>query len=114
MTVALCLNCGGTKPGALCPCPACGAASTGNMGLDTAFSDRRMSPATLAGFGAVVRAIRRVCGDDERRFWAFVHYAATRHPEVLGADLTEGHRRACEAVVEWADPPPVAFERSEG
>lgn len=74
MTMALCLYCGDTKFGALIPCPNCKADSTGNMNLDIAFSEHPMSVATIEAFGEVVRAIRRVCEDDEMRFWAFASY----------------------------------------
>src|SRR5947208_1440674 len=60
MTWALCFNCGATKFGASCPCPECQRASTGDMGLDIAFSDHHWSEATLKAFGEVVRSLRRV------------------------------------------------------
>ena len=64
MTIALCFNCGHMKFGAICPCPECRIASTGNMNLDIAFSDHWMSVDTIRAFGEVIRAIRRVCDDD--------------------------------------------------
>ena len=81
MTWALCFNCGATKFGAICPCPQCGFTSTGDMNLDIAFSDHRLSEETLRAFGAVVGSIHRVCDDDHLRFWTFIHYVSTRHPD---------------------------------
>ena len=80
MTWALCFNCGSTKFGALLPCPECQAASTGDISLDIAFSDHHMAVESLEEFGAVVRAIRQVCEDDQLRFWSFIYYVSTRHP----------------------------------
>jgi hypothetical protein len=113
MTLALCFNCGATKFGAFCPCPQCEFASTGDRDLDIAFSDHRLSPDTLAAFGAVVASIRQVCDDEQLRFWSFIYYVSTRHPELLGVDLGKEQMDQCEAVVELANPPPVPVEESE-
>jgi hypothetical protein len=112
MTWALCFNCGTTKFGAICPCPECVVGSTGDMGLDIAFSDHHMSEATLKAFGEVVCSIRRVCEDDQLRFWSFIHYVSTRHPEILGVDMAADKRDRCEEVVARANPPPVTVEES--
>lgn len=113
MTWALCFNCGATKFGAICPCPECESASTGDMNLDIAFSDHRLSEDTLKAFGAVVASIRRVCDDDQLRFWSFIHYVSTRHPEILGVNMPAEQRDRCEAVVARVNPPPVTVEESE-
>ena len=113
MTWALCFNCGATKFGALCPCPECAFASTGDMNLDIAFSDHRLSESTLKAFGTVVASIRRVCDDDQLRFWSFIHYVSTRHPALLGVNLPAEQRERCEAVVARANPPPITVEESE-
>ena len=112
MTWALCFNCGATKFGAICPCPECAVASTGDMPLDIAFSDHNWSEDTLRALGEVVRSVRRVCEDDELRFWAFIHYVATRHPQVLGVNLPAEERGRCEEVLARANPPPVTVEES--
>jgi hypothetical protein len=83
------------------------------MQLDIAFSDHRLSKDTLKAFGAVVDSIRRVCDDDELRFLSFIHYVSTRHPEILGVNLTAEQRDRCEEVVARANPPPVTVEESE-
>jgi hypothetical protein len=113
MTWALCFKCGATKFGAICPCPECALASTGDIGLDIAFSDHHFSRATLQAFGAVIGSLRRVCQDDELRFWSFIHYVSTRHPDILGVTLSAEQRQRCEAVVAQANPPPVTIEKSE-
>ena len=112
MTMALCFHCGHTKFGAICPCPECSVASTGDINLDIAFSDHRMSVATLGAFGEVVRAVRRVCDDDQLRFWAFIRYVSVHHPDVLGVELPADQRAACDAVLARAHPPPVVVEES--
>ncbi|HEY1381898.1 MAG TPA: hypothetical protein VGF55_34175 [Gemmataceae bacterium] len=112
MTMALCFNCGHTKFGAICPCPECGVASTGDMNLDIVFSDHRMSVATLGAFGEVVRAIRRVCDDDQLRFWSFIRYVSVHHAEILGVEQPPDQRAACDAVLTRAAPPPVVVEES--
>lgn len=113
MTWALCLNCGATKFGAICPCPECQVTSTGDMNLDIAFSDHRMSKATLGAFGEVVRSLGRVCQNDQHRFWAFIHYVSTHHPDILGVKLSPEARQRCEAIVARAQPPPVTVEEAE-
>jgi hypothetical protein len=113
MTWALCFNCGATKFGAICPCPECKIASTGNWDLDIAFSDHRLSKDTLKAFGEVVRAIRRVCDDGQLRFWSFIYYVSTRHPDVLGVKLPEDEQERCAAVLARASPPAVTVKESE-
>jgi len=112
MTWALCFNCGATKFGAICPCPECQRASTGDMGLDIAFSDHHWSEATLKAFGEVVRSLRRVGADDELRFWSFVRYVSVNHPEILTVDLPPERQHACDMLLARADPPPVVLEES--
>ena len=112
MTMALCFNCGYTKFGAICPCPECSVASTGDMNLDIAFSDHRLSVATLGEFGEVIRAIHRVCDEDQLRFWSFIRYVSVNHPEVLGVEQPPEQQVECGAVLARADPPPVSIEES--
>jgi len=113
MTWALCFNCGATKFGAICPCPECQVGSTGDMSLDIAFSDHRMSEATLKAFGEVIRSIRKVCDDDQLRFWSFIYFVSTSHPNVLGVKLEADQRQRCADVLARAKPPPVTVEASE-
>lgn len=112
MTMALCFNCGRTKFGAICPCPECSVASTGDMGLDITFSDHHMSVGTIEAFGEVVRAIRRVCDDDQLRFWSFIRYVSVHRSDILGVQQPPEQQAACDAVLTRAQPPPVAVEKS--
>src|SRR5262245_35535760 len=87
MTMALCFGCGGIKFGAIVRCPKCKVPSSGDMGLDIAFSDHYLDLETLKEFGRVVRAIQSSSGDLPTRFWAFIHYVSEHHPSILKVDL---------------------------
>ena len=112
MTWALCFNCGATKFGAICPCPECSVSSTGDMNLDIAFSDHRLSEETLKGLGEVVRAIRGACPDDKLRFWSFIYYISTRHPEILRVEMPPEQERRCADILARGSPPEVVVEES--
>lgn len=114
MTMALCFNCGHTKFGAICPCPECGVASTGDMNLDITFSDHCMSVTTIGAFGAVIRAIRQTCEDKELRFWAFIRFVSIHHSDILSVQIPPEQAAACDAVLARAHPPPVWVEPSLG
>jgi hypothetical protein len=113
MTWALCFSCGATKFGAICPCPKCNVSSTGDMSLDIAFSDHRLAVETLREFGEVVRAIHRVCEDDDLCFWTFIHYVSTNHPSLLGVNMPPEQQQRCREVLARADPPPVTVREAE-
>jgi hypothetical protein len=113
MTWALCLNCGETKFGAICPCPSCRVESTGDIRLDIAFSDHHMAVETIKGFGEVVRAIRRVCDEDELRFWSFIDFVSRHHPDILHVDLAPEMAGRCAEVLARANPPPVVVRETE-
>jgi hypothetical protein len=113
MTWALCFNCGETKFGAICPCPSCQVASTGDISLDILFSDHHMAVETLKDFGKVVRAIRGVCPEDELRFWSFISFVSSHHPEILHVELKPEAAGRCAEVLTRADPPPVVVRESE-
>lgn len=112
MTWALCFKCGATKFGALCPCPDCESGSSGNIDLDIAFSDHWFSSETLQAFGEVIRAIARVCDDEEVRFQAFLHHVSTHHPQILRYDLQPVTESVCNEVLIRANPPPVTVAPS--
>lgn len=112
MTMALCFNCGHMKFGAIVPCPECQVSSTGDMNLDIAFSDHRISPATIEAFGEVVRAIQRVCADDELRFWAFIRFISVNHGDILGVEMPPDQAAECDAVLARANPPVVTVGES--
>lgn len=59
------------KFGAICPCPKCSVASTGDMQVDILFSDHHYDVKTLSEFGEVIKAIRSACDEDELRFCSF-------------------------------------------
>lgn len=87
MTWALCLSCGQVKWGAICACPRCQVASTGNMELDITFSDHRIHKETLEELGAIVESIHQASDDQELCFWTFIHYISVNYPEILTAEL---------------------------
>ena len=60
-----------------------------------------------------VISIHQVCDDDQLRFWSFIHYVSTRHPEILGVNMSAEQKDRCEAVLTCANPPPVTVEESE-
>jgi hypothetical protein len=114
VTVALCLNCGSTKWGAFCPCPACQVDSTGNHSLDITFSDHRLSHATLEQLGAVVRAIATRTADRELRLLAFMRYVSTRHPDILTLNLKPPDQERADAVLAGLAIPPVEVRPPPG
>ena len=113
MTMALCFNCGHTKFGAIVPCPECKVGSTGDMSLDIAFSDHHMSVGTIGAFGEVVCAIRRVCEDDQLRFWSFIRFVSVNHGNILAVKMPLEQAAECDEVLARAHPPPVIVEESE-
>lgn len=113
MMMALCFQCGSVKFGAICPCPRCGIASTGDMNLDIAFSDHHMSVETLGAFGKVVRSIREACEDDQLRFWSFIRFVSLHHGDILGVQMPAEQAAECDDVLARAHPPAVAVEASD-
>jgi hypothetical protein len=83
------------------------------LNLDIAFSDHRLSVATLGALGEVVWAIRRACDDDHLRFWSFIRFVSVNHPDILGVNMPAEQHAACDAVLARAHPPLVAVEESE-
>jgi hypothetical protein len=112
MTWALCLNCGEVKFGAICPCPKCGVASTGDMNLDIAFSDHNIHKESLHQLGSVIAAIHQVSTDDELSGWAFIYYISTQHPTILGVNLAPELRQKCEQLLSRAQLPAVELNPS--
>ena len=112
MTMALCLNYSHTKFGALLPCPECGAGSTGNMGLDIAFSDHHMSGGSIEGFGKVIRATNHVCDAESVRARSFIRYVSNEHSDILTIDLPPDKAAESDEVLKRARPPKVTVEES--
>ena len=116
MTLALCLNCGEIKFGAICPCPKCQVASTGDMRLDIAFSDHHLAVEKLEELGRVVKGIGAACDEDELRFWSFIRYVSDHEPEILRVDLKPEHaERVTSILARLRIPPPeTPAGRKEG
>lgn len=112
MTMALCLNCGEVKFGAICPCPKCEVASTGDMGMDIAFSDHNLAEETLEELGVVVAAIRKATQDAELGFWAFLVYVTDRWNTIMGLDLEPEFRKRIELLLHRVELPEVTFRDS--
>ena len=112
MTRALFLYCGEVKFGASCPCPKCGAESTGDVNLDIAFSDNRMAKETLGELGRVVAAIHVASTDDKLCFWAFIRYISLHHFSILGVDLKPDVQVKCDAILAQARLPQVTMRPS--
>lgn len=88
MTMALCLFCGELKFGALCRCEKCGEGSTGEMGIDIAFSDRRMPKKSLVALGRIVRLINTSSSKpQDLKFWVFLKYITVSYPRLLVGDF---------------------------
>lgn len=113
MTWALCLNCGEVKFGALCPCPECSVPSTGDIGLDIAFSDHRLAKASLEKLGEVVAAIHQASDDDKLCFWTFIHYVSLHHPSILGVDLEPELKSQADALLAGIELPEFSVEDKE-
>ena len=99
MTLALCFNCGDLKFGALVPCPSCSAPATGDVNLDIAFSDHRISEDDLGKLGEVVAAIKTQSEDQQLCFWTFIHYVSVHHPSILGVKLSPDVQASAEAIL---------------
>ena len=56
------------------------------MNLDIALGDHRLSVATLGAFGEFIRAIRRVCDEDQLRFRSFIPFVSVDRPGMLCVD----------------------------
>lgn len=113
MAQALCLSCGAIKgEGGLSVCPECAAPPTGDMNLDLAFTDQYLTPATLTGFGDVIRAINRATDEKRLQFWSFARYVSQHHPDLLGIDMPPAQGAECDAVLARANPPSVVVEET--
>jgi len=112
MTMALCINCGDIKFGAICTCPNCKVASSGNMDLDIAFSDHNYDVVTLKEFGSVVRLISSATEDPPLRFWSFLHYISENHPSILRVELEPELKTEIAATLSKVVLPPVTLRQS--
>lgn len=113
MTWALCLNCGETKFGAICPCTRCNVSSSGDMNLDIAFSDHRIAKESLEDLGQVIAAIHSVSTDDDLCFWTFIRYISIHHNEILGVNLAPDVQAACDGLLDQINVPDFVLKDSE-
>jgi hypothetical protein len=110
MTMALCLSCGKTKFGAICPCPSCGVDSTGNMSLDIAFSDHHLAESSLEDFGGVIAHFNSKTETSAVAFWAFIRYISENHGSILQAEVPEEFADQVASIYCEGDIPPVAVK----
>ena len=111
MTWALCLTCGNKKFGAIVPCPKCGVGSCGDMNVDIAFSDHRLSEACLEALGGVIRQITPFAPDPADRFWSFMRYVSINHPSILRIELKPDAAKRCDDILAKASPAAVVIEK---
>jgi len=114
MTIALCLSCGNTKRGALCPCSSCGKASTGHDEIDVLFSDHQMSVTTLAELGGIIQRLAGQSDDADARFWAFAAYVSQQPAEILSVDPPPELAPRVAAILRDADLPIVDIDMTPG
>lgn len=107
MTIALCLNCGETKFGALCPCLKCGAPATGHMKVDIAFSSNYLRSEALDQLGAVVVALRAASEDSDLRLAALLHYASENYPNILHIEFKPEALSEINDLLDRAQLPPL-------
>lgn len=85
MTIALCLNCGEMKFGALSECPACkkGPFFDGDIhkAYDISFSDWFLSIEQMEECGRVIKEIHTQESDDNICFWAFILFISKNNPD---------------------------------
>ena len=113
MTWALCFSCGHKKFGAICPCPECGIQSSGDINIDIAFSDHRISEESISHFGEVVKELCRVCDEPETRFYAFIHYVSQHHSSILAFEMKEEQRKKLNSILAQCIFPKFQVEPSE-
>jgi len=112
MTLALCLNCGEIKWGAICPCQQCKVPSSGDMNLDIAFTDHYWAEETLSQLGAVIQTIAPHSQDSSLRIWAFLQFVSDHHPDILKVELQPHQKAEVAALLKDLVLPPVKLQRS--
>ena len=113
MTTALCLNCGETKLGALCPCSACNAPATGDHSLDILFCDHQITVPTLRRLGDVIKQIHAETGDPDIAFWAFISYMSAHPSDLLKAEPPDEIASSVKSLYGSLDLPMVEIEMKE-
>jgi hypothetical protein len=107
MTKALCLFCGGSKFGALNPCPDCQSGSTGNMNLDILFSDHHLHSDTIDQLGQVIKTINVATQDADLRQQSFLVYVSENHPGVWQVSPDAAWAVEASAFLRTLSLPPV-------
>ena len=107
MTWALCFSCGEIKFGAICPCPTCGIATTGDLTLDILFSDHYLAKPTLEQFGGIVRTIQAEAGDPQFGFYAFLYHVSRQYPDLLSYETAPLGAQQIAALLAPLDLPRV-------
>jgi len=110
--MALCLNCGDIKFGAICPCPACNVASCGETEVDIMFSDHFHATESLEEAGAVIKAIRNAATDSNESHWAIMQYLSTQFPDILTVRLKEPMQQRVSQLLGSIALPPVTWKIS--
>ena len=113
MTIALCLNCGKIKLGALCPCPGCGLSSSGNFRLDLLFSDHHITPKSLSLLGQVIGTIRASTTDDDLFCSAVLHFVQLQNPNLLTSTTESSQLKQVERLLASLNLPAVTLVPSE-
>jgi len=113
VTIALCLNCGKIKIGALCPCPGCGLSSSGDVDLDLLFSDHHLTPESLSQLGRVIGNIRSSTTDDELFSSTVLHFVQLQNPNLLTCDVESSQLKEVKRLLASLNFPPVMLAESE-
>jgi parallel beta-helix repeat protein len=113
VTIALCLNCGKIKIGALCPCPCCGLSSSGDVDLDLLFSDHHLTPESLSQLGQVIGNIRSSTTDDELFSSAVLHFVQLQNPNLLTYDIESSQLKQVKRLLASLNLQPVTLVASE-
>ena len=113
MTIALCINCGSLKFGALCPCEECGCGPTPAMSLDVAFTDHYLTENTLKRFGNLIRHLHSKTSDEALAFWAFMSFVSTYHPEIVLSDIPLKYQQSVATLLKSTQIPNVIVNDSD-
>lgn len=110
--MALCLNCGDIKFGAICPCPACNVESCGTAEVDIMFSDHFHATESLKEAGAVIKAIRNASSDSNESHWAIMQYLSTQFPDIITVRLKDPMWQRVTRLSDSITLPPISWKIS--
>ena len=108
--MALCLNCGEVKFGAICPCPKCEVSSTGNVELDIVFSDHHIPEKSLKDLGKVVEHFSAKTDDTVVAFWSFIRYISENQQSILQADVPDAFAERVAEIYSQDEIPKVTLK----